>query len=99
MGTRFVRALSAFFRISPRISRQSGDSSRVCLPTDYANSQGIHLDEQSSAPSSCYWWLRSSGANNSFAECVCNDGSISSRGYEVGSTGIGVRPCIWVLLS
>lgn len=76
-----------------------GDSSRVCLPTDYANSQGIHLDEQSSAPSSCYWWLRSSGANNSFAECVCNDGSISSRGYEVGSTGIGVRPCIWVSLS
>lgn len=76
-----------------------GDSSRVCLPTDYANSQGIHLDEQSSAPSSCYWWLRSSGANNGFAECVCNDGSISSRGYEVGSTGIGVRPCIWVLLS
>ena len=76
-----------------------GDSSRVCLPTDYANSQGIHLDEQSSAPSSCYWWLRSSGANNSFAECVCNDGSISSRGYEVDSTAIGVRPCIWVLLS
>lgn len=76
-----------------------GDSSRVCLPTDYANSQGIHLDEQSSAPSSCYWWLRSSGADDGFAECVCNDGSISSRGYEVGSTGIGVRPCIWVLLS
>ncbi len=76
-----------------------GDSSRICLPTDYANSQGIHLDEQSNTPSSCYWWLRSSGANNGFAECVCNDGSISSRGYEVGSTAIGVRPCIWVLLS
>lgn len=76
-----------------------GDFSRICLPTDYANSQGIHLDEQSSAPSSCYWWLRSSDANNSFAECVCNDGSISSRGYEVDSTAIGVRPCIWVLLS
>lgn len=76
-----------------------GDSSRVCLPTDYANSQGIHLDEQSSAPSSCYWWLRSSGADDGFAECVCNDGSISSRGYEVDSTAIGVRPCIWVLLS
>lgn len=76
-----------------------GDSSRVCFPTDYANSQDIHLDEQSNTPSSCYWWLRSSGADDGFAECVCNDGSISSRGYEVDSTAIGVRPCIWVLLS
>lgn len=83
-------AVKAYFR---------DDSSRVCLPTDYANSQGIHLDEQSNTPSSCYWWLRSSGADNGFAECVCNDGSISSRGYEVDSPDIGVRPCICVLLS
>lgn len=75
------------------------DSSRICLPTDYANSRGTRLDKQSSAPSSCYWWLRSSGADNGFAECVCNDGSISSRGYEVDSPDIGVRPCIWVSLS
>lgn len=76
------------------------DSSRICLPSNYATSfQSIHLNEQSSTPSACYWWLRSPETTNGFAATVCNDGYINPHGYEVDSTGIGVRPCIWVLLS
>ena len=76
------------------------DFSRICLPSTYAaSSQGILLNEQGSTPSACYWWLRSPETTNGFAATVCNDGYINPHGYKVDSTAIGVRPCIWVLLS
>lgn len=64
---------------------------RLVAPTSYAKSRGIQVEN-----GLCWWWLRTNGDNNKFAQFIFEDGSISTKGRDVSSYVGGVRPAIWV---
>ena len=45
-----------------------------------------------------FWWLRTPGEDNTFAECVGAEGAIVQTGYLVNQQYFGVRPAIRVEL-
>lgn len=63
---------------------------RQCAPTAYAEAQGA-----SPEGSSCGWWLRSPGYDESTASRVLADGSFSFIG-QPAERSLAVRPAIWV---
>ena len=63
---------------------------RQCAPTAYAEAQGANPEG-----SSCGWWLRSPGYDESAASLVAADGSFSFIG-QPAERSLAVRPAIWV---
>lgn len=45
------------------------------------------------------WWLRSSGKDNAHAACVGKTGTVFTDGFNVGRSGNGVRPALWINIS
>lgn len=45
------------------------------------------------------WWLRSPGKDNTHAACVGKTGTVFTDGFNVGRSGNGVRPALWINLS
>lgn len=66
---------------------------RLCLPTAYAIKQGALRDNKNG---NCWWWLRSSGIDDSDAANVNNNGEIDYDGLPVDCDMYSVRPAIWV---
>lgn len=87
------------FLLSYEESEQYFDSSfnRMCLPTNYAVSQGadirVHDDEFTE---SGWWWLRSPGEAQHHASFVNFDGTRYSN--AVGNEYLSVRPALWISL-
>lgn len=87
------------FLLSYEESEQYFDSSldRMCLPTNYAVSQGadirVHDDE---VTESGWWWLRSPGEAQHHASFVNFDGTRYSN--AVGNEYLSVRPALWISL-
>ena len=65
------------------------DAARICEPTPYANAL------KSDNP--FWWWLRTPGVHQSFAETVVNPGGINTVGKPV-SYIFAVRPAMWIAL-
>lgn len=66
---------------------------RVCLATNYAESQGTQLEGVTKA---CRWWLRSPGSTLYSASYVKLDGFILQLGTPVSLEKLSVRPAMWV---
>lgn len=66
---------------------------RVCLATNYAESQGTQLE---SVTKGCRWWLRSPGSTLYSASYVKLDGFILQLGTPVSVEKLSVRPAMWV---
>jgi hypothetical protein len=66
---------------------------RVCLATNYAESQGTQLE---GVTKTCRWWLRSPGSTLYSASYVKIDGFILQLGTPVSIEKLSVRPAMWV---
>ena len=71
----------------------SSDTERQCEPTAYT--KGLEGDTSSNR-STCRWWLRSPGNNNSSAAGIDYDGSVAVNGNDVNDGSYTVRPAIWI---
>lgn len=69
------------------------DSARACSPTEYAIAQGAFTYGHNEL---CWWWLRSSGGDQSNAANVNTDGSLYYGGRSVDLDRVAVRPALWV---
>lgn len=74
---------------------------RACIPTEYAiansNKRGYGWNG-----GCCVWWLRSPGSNtgnNVNAVSVRSNGTVNNYGSIVNSSGIAVRPALWINLN
>ena len=45
-----------------------------------------------------FWWLRTPGEDNTYAECIGAEGAIVQTGYMIEQQFFGVRPALWVIL-
>lgn len=61
--------------------------------TDYIVAQGARISNQNAM-----WWLRSEGMNSGYAALVRDKDIIDAGGMPVTTTGIGVRPVMWIRL-
>lgn len=66
------------------------NESRVSCPTIFAINSGITTGEDEG----CWWWLRTSGAEDNYAAVVDESGAINTDGVNVDGIG-GVRPAMW----
>ena len=64
----------------------------LCPGTPYCEAQGEHLEA-----GYCCWWLRTPGADNSYAMYVTEDGAISISGSQA-HYNCAVRPAMWIEL-
>ena len=69
--------------------------SRVRTATPYAK----HCGAYTYAKDSCFWWLRSPGADQSYAACVPNDGTLFFNGNVVTFDKYCVCPALWLDIS
>ncbi|MBO5622534.1 MAG: hypothetical protein J5959_13000, partial [Butyrivibrio sp.] len=67
-------------------------TARQCVASDYAILQGAYVNARAG---SCWWWLRSPGHYQDYANHVRFDGTLGDYS-EVTSNTIGVRPAMWV---
>ena len=76
------------------------NEARMCAPTEYAIAQGAETfnEFQVNGESSCWWWLRTSGAARGWASRVSYIGSVNVNGDYVVSEGYTVRPAMWLSL-
>lgn len=70
------------------------DEERIAQATSYVIKQNATVDEAGN----CYWWLRSSGNDNSVASLVGQSGGVSYGGTNVDSGKYTVRPVLWIEL-
>lgn len=66
-------------------------ASRKCLPTDYAEKQGVYVHERDRYT---WWWTRSPGKSYSTASAVNYEGG--NTNYATDRKSGGVRPVLWV---
>ncbi|MBR4435074.1 MAG: hypothetical protein IKS90_03130 [Clostridia bacterium] len=76
----------------------SSDAARECEATDYAVNNGVVPSAVYTAGGNptCWWWLRSPGADSHCAvhvECVCG---VKLSGCHVYNDTHAVRPALWV---
>lgn len=71
----------------------SSDSARQCKPTEYAIANGTYVNDNNG---DCWWWLRSPGADQSYAADVYVDGSVYYLGNYVYTDNDCVRPALWI---
>ena len=76
----------------------TSDETRKCVPTDYAIAQGAYVKNSYTAggKSTCWWWLRSPGGDNTYAARVSNDGNVGRGGGYVNLDNRCVRPALWI---
>ena len=67
-----------------------------CSPTEYATANGVYTSDSNSR---CFWWTRTSGAEQSRAAGISATGSVNYTGRSVDYYGAGVRPAMWIDLS
>lgn len=82
------------------------DEARMCVPTAYAEANGIYTDRGYTIDdaAACWWYLRSPGMRQDAAAGVDYDGSVNTGGYfaypvSYSSKDGGVRPAMWIDLS
>lgn len=71
------------------------EAQRFCLPTQYALDRGAH---ENSKTGRCRWWLRSPGEDSKHAANVFTSGEYWDDYFKVDSSGLTVRPAIWIML-
>ena len=78
----------------------SSDEARKCVPTEYAEAQGVRTSSSDSAggKATCCWWLRSPGSVYYNAAYVDYDGSVNYSGNKIYHDDYGVRPALWINL-
>lgn len=71
---------------------------RKCAPTAYAKKQGVYTNSLHYTEDgySCWWWLRSPGAEHDLAASVYYGGAVDIFGRGVDFDKCGVRPALWV---
>lgn len=72
------------------------DENRQCFPTAYTKSRDCYINPDINT---CCWWLRAPGYYLSYAADVQSSGDIFDGGAQVDSTGIAIRPAIWIQLT
>ena len=68
---------------------------RKVTVTPYAKNQGCVASNKGTGD----WWLRTTGANSSYAAIIQQNSGIRTNGYKVSMTTIGIRPVICMDLS
>ena len=79
----------------------NSDEARKCAPTAYAKAQGAYTSDNyktASGAATCWWWLRSPGADPTYAAIVNIDGSVYYYGSLVNYAHDAVRPALWINL-
>lgn len=73
--------------------------SRMCAPTAYAASLGVHTKESNTADGKAcgWWWLRSPGHSTTSAARIGTDGNRSNDAVQ--KEDIAVRPILWLDLT
>ena len=71
----------------------SSDEARMCVPTEYAISNGA-----SDSYTNCWWWLRSPGISQDLAASVYFDGDVHEYGNNVNCANLAVRPALWITI-
>ena len=67
---------------------------RCCYPTYYAIARGVSAGDWNT----CYWWLHTSGQTSKFVT-VHEYGLIHKQGESANTSGIALRPAMWIDLS
>lgn len=67
---------------------------KLCYPTSYAVANGVRAFDSGT----CYWWLRTS-AHSSYFMAVTQTGLIHRSGEKADTSGIGLRPAMWIDLN
>ena len=70
------------------------NNDRLCTATEYGEAQGMFHHKE--FPTTCWWWLRSSGHYSDDAAHVLDDGTIHYSGFGQNYGLIGVRPAMWI---
>lgn len=69
----------------------SSGEERTCVPTAYTVAENVHEEY-----GECWWWLRSSGATQTYATNVYFGGGVQTYGYDVDVDDGAVRPAMWI---
>lgn len=85
-----------FLLSSDEVASYVSDSVAVAGATDYAKAQGANTFENDAAN----WWLRDVDVSDGSAHFanVLYDGAVNEDGYSADTSGIGIRPAVWVSL-
>lgn len=75
------------------------DIERKCLPTDYAEAQGVYVSATEANYGHSWWWLRSVGASKNTAANIGSSGGIYKSGTFVSYDNGAVRPALWIELN
>ena len=78
----------------------ASDEARMCIPTEYAISNGVSTSDEytKDGKATCWWWLRSPGCSELYAARVCDDGDVDWFGGGVGGYDRAVRPAMWITI-
>ena len=76
----------------------TSDEARMCVPTEYAISNGAWTSDSytEGGKATCWWWLRSPGYYQYDAAFACIDGDINEHGNYVYGGNRAVRPAMWI---
>ena len=78
----------------------TSDEARMCVPTEYAISNGAYTSGSytKGGKATCWWWLRSPGCNRNYAARVNLFGSVIRFGDIVDYDSDAVRPAMWITI-
>lgn len=78
----------------------TSDEARMCVPTEYAISNGAYTSGSytKGGKATCWWWLRSPGCNRNYAARVNLFGSVIGFGDIVDYDSDAVRPAMWITI-
>ena len=74
------------------------DSARMCVPTAYAQANGVYTNSSytEDGTATCWWWLRSPGSSRDCAAGVSYRGGVDRSGYSAYNSIDGIRPALWI---
>lgn len=75
----------------------SSKEAMICVPTAYAEAQGVYVNDSENGKS-CWWWLRSPGYHSKGASFVFSEGGIGNDGDNVSNDHGAVRPAMWITI-
>ena len=78
----------------------TSDEARMCVPTEYAISNGAYTSGSytKGGKATCWWWLRSLGWNRNYAARVNLFGSVNMSGHNANYDNTSVRPAMWITI-
>ena len=76
----------------------SSDEARMCVPTEYAISNGAYTSDSytKGGKATCCWWLRSPCYYQTLAARVNGGGDVRGSGSFVDGGSSAVRPALWI---